>query len=309
LAPGEVAQDSPPYETLIEPGSESLRLHGALFRDFADADSTPEGLRAFLDEHADLGTPPTGLSVPKPGTAVFVFPYDYKGEGPDDRAILEKLMMKRCIRLWDMVRRDDRRGLARHIRRFDHPKEKLDWAHYCDFFYDSHPELPRHQQAPPPDIREKSKIFLGNTDPDQVMLANRGDLRPAARAYIMGVINNRLRDAMSVQVIESPGGKGRMELHYVPRDLLAALWVQFADEVTGGGESARCLICGRWFRRNKHKDRVYCGDTCNVRACRTRTRARTMMAEGKTLKQAARALKTRVAILEKLLEPKTRKGD
>jgi hypothetical protein len=125
----------------------------------------------------------------------------------------------------------------------------------------------------------------------------------------MGVINNRLSDAMSVQVIESPGGKGRMELHYVPRSLAAALWMQFADEVTGGGESARCLICGRWFRLDKHKDRVYCGDTCNVRASRTRKKAKAMMAEGKTLKQAARALKMRVAILEKLLAPKTRKED
>src|SRR5262249_54100492 len=95
LASSQSVDASPPYKDLIEPGSESLRRHTALFHDFAELEATSEGVRAFMEKHADRGAEPQALFVPRSGGAVFVFPYDYKGAGPDDAAVLEVLTMKR----------------------------------------------------------------------------------------------------------------------------------------------------------------------------------------------------------------------
>ena len=243
LPPNQPESDSPtPMEDFIDPGSESLRRDSALYREFAEVKPTEEGVRAFLEKHTDLGTEPPAIYGARRPDTFFVFPADYKQDDVTGRAILEAILMRRCVSLWDMVRRNDQKLLARHFRRSNDPSRGL------LFTYDSHPRLPRDQRPSPPDFRERSSIIGSNTYLEQLARSKPNDLRPAARAYLAGVINYKLKSGLSGHVIDVPGIQKRMELHLVPQTLLAALWFQFAEEVTGNFTSSRCLFCQGWFR-------------------------------------------------------------
>ncbi len=279
-------------ETLFDLGSESLR-HTALFRDFAGADPTPEGVRKFLADHADLGTEPAAFFVPRSSGTVVAFPYDQRKLGDADAALREMLQLQRSVELWDMIQNRDLAGLARHITRSDRPDGPP------SFLYSSHP---RGSKAQPPDATSSALIL--DIDPDVAAETARKDLRPAARAYLMGVINQKLEGGLNVQVLESPGGIGKMELHLIPRTLVTALWLQFAEEVTGKFRPSQCLACDKWFRPTKHKDRLYCKGKCKTAACRLRANARQLNKEGKSTKQIARQLKISEKKVKRLLSSK-----
>jgi hypothetical protein len=227
-----------------------------------------------------------------------VFPPDYDDEAPKERAILEALVLRRCVLLWDMVRRGDQARLARHIKRSDDPRLGP------VFTYDSHPDLPAGQKAPPPDVRERSPIEGVDAGPKPTATAKSEDLRPAARAYLAGVINKKLEGGLDVRVSERPGSPGPMKMHLVPRTLLAGLWLQFANEVTGKFTPSECPVCKEWFRPVKHHDRVYCSNNgkCKVQAHRIRKRAELLLAQGMSPKQVAEQENLDESVLRRLLD-------
>src|SRR5215469_5959871 len=78
------------------------------------------------------------------------------------------------------------------------------------------------------------------------------------------------------------------------RNLLVGLWLQFAQAVAENKSYARCKECETWFETSipgTRKTRVYCSDTCKVKAYMERKdRAVRLKAEGKTVKQIAHEL-------------------
>jgi hypothetical protein len=77
---------------------------------------------------------------------------------------------------------------------------------------------------------------------------------------------------LTVQLI--PGEPGsRPTLRYLVPDLLSAIWLQFADDISGGYPMRECKrpACRKWFKVGKEfgrdarrADADYCSDTCRM---------------------------------------------
>lgn len=90
-----------------------------------------------------------------------------------------------------------------------------------------------------------------------------------------------------------------------PRDLHAALWLQFRDSIAGAREQRRCKQCGEWFDvpagdDARTKRREFCGDPCKSKDRRRRMEhAQQMKAEGKPPKEIAKELDTDLNTIKK----------
>ena len=82
--------------------------------------------------------------------------------------------------------------------------------------------------------------------------------------------------------LQSPLKRGKKRLGALlpcalPRNLLGALWTQFAESLVGAREHRQCIECGRWIavspdaRRSHTK---YCGKACKAKAYRRRKSGR-----------------------------------
>jgi hypothetical protein len=80
--------------------------------------------------------------------------------------------------------------------------------------------------------------------------------------------------------------------------LLDAIYLQFAYAIDGNKRQRQCQVCRRWFELSpgiNRADRLTCSDSCRVRQTQERrTRARQLRAEGKTAKQIAREIGSKV---------------
>jgi hypothetical protein len=275
-----------PDATLFDLGSGSFRDRD-LFRQFAKVEPTPEGVRSFLEAHADL--------CKEAEVEMFVaLPYDHRSIGPEEAVFRELLQLRRWIDLWDMIQNDDRDGLARYITPRSFPQKNGDGLRHVLYYRSPPPGEPLH----PHDVT--TLVTIANFDP-KATRTKTTDLRPAARAILMGVISAKLEQGFNGQVSESPGKIGKMELHMAPRQRLVGLWFQFADEVTGNFTPDKCFICDKWLRPTKHRDRIYCGDNCKVQACKLRKKARAMQEQGKSTQAIAEKLKISEEKVERLL--------
>jgi hypothetical protein len=66
---------------------------------------------------------------------------------------------------------------------------------------------------------------------------------------------------------------GLPTLSFVPPNLAAALWVQFALAVTNSSEIKKCEECPTWFEvapGEGRPEKKYCSDACSMRAYRKR---------------------------------------
>ena len=74
----------------------------------------------------------------------------------------------------------------------------------------------------------------------------------------------------------------KQELNLVPHSLIAAMWLQLAQEMTGNYRVKRCLGCRNWFKAgdlsdplSRRSDAELCGDpSCKMRAIRNREKAK-----------------------------------
>jgi hypothetical protein len=83
------------------------------------------------------------------------------------------------------------------------------------------------------------------------------------------------------------------EFIYVPKTLLAAIWIQTALSYVEPRRYGRCQTCGRWFEvsasaTGKRPDAETCGNVCKRRRIRTRKRdAIRLFREGRTLRDVS----------------------
>jgi hypothetical protein len=303
-------------DKLVDLRTEPFRRHTALYRDLAQL-SMPiaPDMPTFGTTGYQFGTEPRAFFIPRAAEMVVVFPADDKlpldmqklrsndlPAIPRERLLaLEAnartfLSFQRAIGLWDMVRLGRLAELAQFIRRADRP------GGAPVFYYDSHPSLRAGAAPGPPDLRER--VVIADVDPEIAAQTDTADMRPAARAYLMSVINVQLEGGLAGKLIESPGTEGKMEMHLVPRTFLVALWFQFAQEVAGNLKTARCVACQGWFRLDKHEDRMYCSAACKVRMSRLRKKVREMHGRGVPPKKIAKKLCIPLATVERLLSEK-----
>ena len=120
----------------------------------------------------------------------------------------------------------------------------------------------------------------------------------SARDFLYRLVNRNLRGRVSPRLVTGapPPLKSRLpvlaSLQLAPTNLLACLWLQFAQVISGLKELPQCPGCKKWFEAAKRRtDKVYCGDACRKQAHQEkRLLALRLHAEGRKVKEIAQEL-------------------
>ena len=117
-------------------------------------------------------------------------------------------------------------------------------------------------------FENKSLIASPDHHPETLALFEPGDLVMPARIAVARVVNKQLEELTSPQLLWSEQAR-RFGIYLRPKNLLGAIWIQFAQIIDERKDIARCEVCGTWFERTR-KDKRHCSDRCRVRAMRMR---------------------------------------
>src|SRR5262249_16845051 len=187
------------------------------------------------------------------------------------------------VKLWDLAREGDRKGLAALVR--------------CDgeqisAFYTKY------------DARSTGWItkWWRDTSPEIFnLLSAPSDVVTAAWLVLQDEVGEvldvlvRARFAWDREAV-------RPVLRLAPHGLFGAICLQFAQAIDGDRNYQACPVCGRWFELApgvNRADKLMCSDACRMRAYRQRQeRARQMHAEGKNARQIAAELESDVATVK-----------
>jgi hypothetical protein len=124
------------------------------------------------------------------------------------------------------------------------------------------------------------------------------DVFEPTQAYLQTKFNHRLAGNVSVKVLFDTDHK-QLRLAPVPKDLRAALWLQFAQAVEGQKTFRECKDCGAWFELSPEvarTNRKFCSNACRLRKYRQRqAQAQEMNARGMQVDRIARRLDTDAA--------------
>jgi hypothetical protein len=201
--------------------------------------------------------------------------------------------MRRCVSLWNLLQSGDQDDLARHIR-----------LEADEIVYDSYPSSPADERLPSPESCDRETIASATRFPHLLKLKQKDDLRPLVHAYLREEINERMSWGVIGQAL--PATDGSTALHLMPPSLLSALWVQFAEEITGHVPPLQCEVCKKRYRLKKgHKDRMYCSIACKMQAQRAKhKRAKQLYADGRSIEDIAGELGSKVETIRKWVSPK-----
>jgi hypothetical protein len=92
--------------------------------------------------------------------------------------------------------------------------------------------------------------------------------------------------------------RDRAVLGMTPGNLLGAMWLQFAQEVTGQAQHRPCKVCGKWLTISSddygfRSDREFCSAACRQKDYRTKIKdARGLREQGLTVRQLAKRFDT-----------------
>lgn len=105
----------------------------------------------------------------------------------------------------------------------------------------------------------------------------KGDVLAPAALVLKHVISERLRDSETVGVrgvnlaLEwTDTTQQKLAIVVRPDWLHEALWLQFAHAVTGNKQYGQCQHCHEWFEEKTQQHRLYCSDSCKMKAYRER---------------------------------------
>jgi hypothetical protein len=270
-----------------------LKMYTGLFRNFAQlpADNR-DAILDFANEYGALGIGKelelTAKDEPRRLLGVYGETWNDWWENTQ--------VMRLAVDLWDMVTARDTAGVSRHIQWKDaeygedgRKKAETGW------YYDSHPDLPR-EQVP---STGRTGAFI------EPIPARPGDVLMPAASLVYRWINEHLKGTTTPRLVNA----GKVVLQIVPENLLAAMWLQFAQSIAankGYKDFRACKECGKWFElSHKQEDRrtvrrEFCSDPCKSRDYRRRKeRAQSLKAEGKPVKVIAKELDTDVETIKK----------
>jgi hypothetical protein len=185
--------------------------------------------------------------------------------------------LKTTVDVWDWARAGDVDQLARYFL----------WSPRRDCVFHS----------PLPDQDSIDDEVMDEVDePDRF---SPGDVVGPALAWVGSQFNLVLGEGVVDHTTMTPRleydpQEGTLALRFVPRNLLAGVWFQLAQSISGDREHRQCLGCGTWFELDPgvtRNDRQTCSDRCRARIYRERKdRAVQLADEGKTPKEIATEL-------------------
>jgi hypothetical protein len=182
--------------------------------------------------------------------------------------------MRRALQLWDAVRHCDAPWFQQHVRVEPKSSEEI-WVSYLEQGVLYHREV------------------IG---PDLAGFVKPHDVRRPTLLFVQKMINTRLWEHTAPRLLYDPK-RDRLGVYLVPKNLLGALWLQFARAVDANKDYRRCGGgCGRWMEISLDAHRThrrFCSDACRNKAYRDRqAEARRLAAAGVSLDDIARQLGT-----------------
>jgi hypothetical protein len=244
--------------------------HDALFLSFAEV-SSPADLRVFVARygHADTCEDCRVLKFRMKGGEGVEIPLSPFFQHVDEtRWLLEALSMCTCVEIWRMVQASDRVGLKKLIRWV------TEESGVAVFFEGGDLAAKFYEEMADPSGREL--IASTSSHEDVLDVFGHSDVFRPALFWVQRVLNRRL--AASVEARALWDGQGQaMTLHFVPRDILGGLWLQFAQAFTGDKQYERCRTCGEWFEVSKdaaRTNRRFCSNACRQTSYRERKKAK-----------------------------------
>jgi hypothetical protein len=117
--------------------------------------------------------------------------------------------------------------------------------------------------------RRRRDVILAHVDLPQTGFRrfNPTDVLLPARCALQQEINSRLAELTTVpRLAWTPDYQQRIVL--APPNLLGAMWLQFAQAVTGQFAVTKCTVCGQYFQvgpGGRRADSTTCGSKCRQR--------------------------------------------
>ena len=247
-----------------------------LYRKFATLEAEPAELVAFANEFGWLGRDVSlggHLADALPGADRLVLVEPQR----EWRRAVEK--MRAAVELYDMYKRSDEQSL----RRIFHAERQAD-----------DPESWRS-------IREEvgfMRMWLSHT-----LIGGPCDI---AFACVKQLINFHLISVSATFVTDPETGRDVVQM--TPRNLLAAMWLQFAESIATRQQIAECRVCNKPFvingdGRGRSALREFCTGPCKSRDYRLRKgRTAELAAEGKSPEAIAVELDTDLITVRRWLK-------
>jgi hypothetical protein len=222
-----------------------------LFRDFAGLELKESAFRQFANTYGLL-TGEEMISIPT-GTAKFPIRSIIRGEDdtgcseivpqaePEELWFQEITDMRRWLRLWDALQSESPQQNLRPFIRWDEAGVLVRFDDYDAWIANKH-------------------------NPELLSELQHGDLIRPALYQLQRVVNEKLDlYPSSLQLLWEHG----QLLYFVrPKNLLAALWLQFSLAIDGNRQYRICRGCDRWFEvggGRKRTDAATCSPTCRKR--------------------------------------------
>jgi hypothetical protein len=203
-----------------------------LFLRFAEIKPTRDGIREFANTYGLL-TQVDPLGPP--GEALGFW-------------ISSIRQLSHAVQLWTMVGEGDVRGLAQFI----------EWRSFGVQYNTGKPGF-------------GSGWVATTKEPELIERFQKGDLVGPAWYRLQRLINEHMAENVSPRLLWD-GAYSRLGLHYVPHNLISALWLQLARAVDGERVFHRCDECRNLFEvqspEGARADKKYCGAACRARAWR-----------------------------------------
>ena len=293
-----------------------LEEETSLFRTFAETPLTEEGIRQFTNRYGSLGVqkwifPREALAfaLSEEGQKLVMQNFSAGILGPNIGISGESLgMWKQSIRhmrfaltLWEAIRSKD----VGQLRRFILFQEGSGQA--GGFIYRSHEEVGDGYETAiidetahdiPADasalLNPRNVIRLGLVVVQT--LANKQLWTHAGPCLLYGPPPPR--DGLRAE--ELP--QHRLHLRIVPKNLLGAMWLQYAGGIDGDKDYRRCRACGKWFEISLEANRptrFFCKDACRYKFYRERiAAAQKLHSEGVSIGEIAGRLDTDTTTVE-----------
>lgn len=252
----------------------------ALFRIFADTETTPDAVLKFTNKYGRLGKGvESEISTFRHRQGSIALTGEYFSAW-----IKEMTLMRETIARWDTVLGDkDLKTCWRLAKQSKTP----------ELFFSRFGSIGSSSSGSWLD-----GIF-GNLPikPDKASVA--------ALENVAGVLSSRLRLLTSIDVVFQPSYPP-VAVCVIPESLLGAMWLQFALAVNNGFNYARCRECGKWFKSEPESGRVtkqYCSGACRSKSYRSRMdQAYSLSVHGTSIEDIAKELDTDPATIHRWLE-------
>ncbi|MBZ5727444.1 MAG: hypothetical protein LAP87_20915 [Acidobacteriia bacterium] len=233
--PGELAP-ADEYNPLHEPS------HSALFKTFAETESSEEGIQHFADRFGRLGGSAKESVEVQGGTGRFS-----EGE-PLHIWRSEILAMRTLIRLWDLVENRDQAGL----------REFIEWKEDAAFL-----------RLPSTAGRGHARVSAAIKESPQL---KRGETLTAAVYFLQDLVNDKLAHHGVRARLLWDAKRAEYGLRLVPESLIGCLWLQLAKAMEKDRNYRRCGNCEAWFElggsRGARADKKFCSPSCKATAHR-----------------------------------------